>query len=87
MSTGVDALPAAEDLPPLPILPAIAGCRAFEDSAVVTDLAVIDEFITQRLNELHTTSENLPAVQKVVLEVIHKARLTTAVFKKLRGKF
>ena len=85
MSTGVDGLPAAEDLPPLAILPAIIGCRAFEDSAVVMDSTAIDEYITQRLNELQTTPENLPALQKIVLELIHKARLTTAVFKKLRG--
>lgn len=68
-------------------LPAIAGYRAFEDSTVVTESAVVDEYITQRLNELHTTPENLPALQKVVLELIHKARLTTAVFKQLRGIF
>ena len=87
MSTGVDALPAVEDLPPLATLPALAGCRAFEESSVIADLRVIDHYITQRLNELHTTPENLPALQKVVFELLHKARLTAVVLKWLRGKF
>ena len=51
------------------------------------DSTVINEYITQRLNELQTTSENPPALQKIVFELIHKTRLTTAVFKKLQGTF
>jgi hypothetical protein len=87
MPSGVDALPAVEDLPPPPVLPPVAKCRAFEDSVVVTDSSVIDAYITRRLNELQTTAEDLPALQRVVLELIHKARLTGAVFKTLRRKF
>ena len=83
----VDSLLTAEDLVPLPILPPIAASQAFEDNTIVTDSALIDEYITRRLTELHTMVENLPALQKVVFELIHKARLTTMVFKKLRGIF
>ena len=86
MFTGVDALPAVEDLPPLPVLPHVVNCRAFEDTVVVSDSALIDAYITRRLNELKKTATDLPALQKVVLELIHKARLTGAVFKTLRGK-
>ena len=86
-NTGLDSLPAVEELPPLGELPTISGTRMCDvvGSQPITDSDIVDEYINRRLQELHTTPNNDTAVQKIVFEIIHKGRLTTAVFQKLRG--
>ena len=51
----------------------------------IDDDSAVREYIEARLRQMRSTLADEHAVQKVVLELINKARLTTSVFKDLRG--
>jgi len=56
-------------------------------TAEIDDDSAVTEYIEARLRQMQCTLADDHAVQRVVLELINKARLTTAVFKELRGLF
>lgn len=64
-------------MPPVVRLP--LGTTEIDDDSVVA------EYVEARLRQMQCTMDDDHAVQKVVLELIHKAHLTTSVFKALRG--
>lgn len=65
----------------------ITGLRFPVGTAEIDDDSAVTEYIEARLRQMQCTLADDHAVQRVVLELINKARLTTAVFKELRGLF
>ena len=61
--------------------------RELSRTIEIDDDSVVTEYIETRLRQMQSTLADEHAVQKVVLELINKARLTTSVFKELRGLF
>ena len=54
---------------------------------MIDNIGLIEEYIGRRLAEMRTTAEDLGAVQRIAIELIHKTRLHVAVYKQLRGSF
>lgn len=61
------------------------GKRLIHDPIVLTDDNAVQEYVESQLRQMRTTNED--AIQKIILELISRAQLTTSVFTKLRGLF
>jgi hypothetical protein len=61
------------------------GARIIHDDLILTDDNAVQQYIESRLRQMNAPETDEHAIQKIVFELISRARLTTAVFKKLRG--
>lgn len=60
------------------------GARVIRDEVTLTDDNAVQQYIESRLRQMNCGDTDEHAIQKVVLELISRARLTTAVFTKLK---